>query len=198
MKPNSTITEQQSLDIIKTMLAKTQLGVRDNGFMFLLWGWLVFLAAMIHYIPLMLMDGNTIGGLAWPVLMSIGGITSAIWGIRKGKEEKVKTYADQMLRISTLCMGVGIAFVLTMGSIFTNWPTTYGFLMFVYGCWLFMSGGILEFRPLQVGGVVNWILGAITFFVPEPHELPIIALAVLVGYIIPGYMLKAQFNKSQA
>lgn len=198
MKTERHITEKESLSIIQSMLSKTQLGVRDNGFMFLLWGWLVFLAAMIHYIPFMLMDGNTIGGLAWPVLMSIGGVVSTIYGIRKGKQEQVRTYAHQMLRLTTLCMGVGIAFTITFGILFTTWPVTYGFLMLVYGTWLFMSGGILEFRPLQVGGVVNWVLGAITFFVPEPHELPMIAFAVLAGYIIPGYMLKAKFKKEAA
>lgn len=197
MKTERHITEKESLSIIQSMLSKTQLGVRDNGFMFLLWGWLVFLGAMIHYIPMMLMD-SSIGGLAWPVLMSIGGVVSAIYGIRKGKQEQVRTYAHQMLRLTTLCMGVGIAFTITFGILFTTWPVTYGFLMLVYGTWLFMSGGILEFRPLQVGGVVNWVLGAITFFVPEPHELPMIALAVLLGYIIPGYMLKAKFNKEAA
>lgn len=197
MKTEEQLSEKESIAIIQSMLAKTQMGIRDSGTMYLLWGWLVFAAAAIHYIPLMLMD-NTIGGLAWPVLMTIGGIASAIYGMRRSKESRVKTYAEQMLGYITIAMGVGIAFTLTLGALFTTWPITYGFLMFVYGTWLFTSGGVLEFRPLQIGGVLNWIIGACTFFVPEPHELPMIALAVLVGYIIPGHMLKAKFNKEQA
>lgn len=194
MKPDKALTEQESLDIIKTMLAKTQTGIRDNGFMFLLWGWLVFAAAVIHYVPMMFMN-STIGGLAWPVLMTIGGITSAIYSIKQSKKQEVKTYAHQMLNYTTIAMGVGIAFTLTLGGLFTTWNITYGFLMLVYGTWLFMAGGILEFKPLQAGGIVNWILGAVTFFVPEPHELPMIALAVLLGYIIPGHLMKARFDK---
>ena len=69
-------------------------------------------------------------------------------------------------------------------------------VMMVYGCWLYISGGALRFKPLMIGGVINWLLAAASFFVDFKMQLLLLATAVLLGYIIPGYMLKSRYQKS--
>ena len=68
-------------------------------------------------------------------------------------------------------------------------------VMMVYGFWLFISGGALKFKPLIIGGVINWVLAAFSFFIGFEQQLITLALAVLLGYIIPGHMLKNKFSK---
>ena len=72
---------------------------------------------------------------------------------------------------------------------------TYPMVLMVYGLWLFISGGAIKFKPLIIGGIINWLIGIISFFVPFDLQLLLLAAAVLLGYIIPGYMLKAKFQK---
>ena len=74
--------------------------------------------------------------------------------------------------------------------------STYPLVMLIYGIWLFISGGALKFRPLIIGGIVNWLLGITAFFFAFEMQLLILALAVLLGYIIPGHLLKRKFEIS--
>ena len=71
----------------------------------------------------------------------------------------------------------------------------YPMVMMVYGIWLFISGGAIKFKPLIAGGIVNWILCIVAFFVSFEIQLLLLALAVLLGYIIPGHMLKSRYQK---
>jgi hypothetical protein len=69
----------------------------------------------------------------------------------------------------------------------------FSMLMCFYGLGLFVSGSVLEFRPVQFGGFWCWICSAIGFQLQAIHNeyiLLLLASAVLGGYIIPGYILR--------
>ena len=42
----------------------------------------------------------------------------------------------------------------------------------------------------MIGGIVNWLLSILAFFVAYEMQLLILALAVLLGYIVPSYLLR--------
>ena len=77
-----TLSPEESLQVIRTMIEKAKTTVADNSFYFLLWGWLVFTAALLQYI-LVVFVKTPLNGMAWN-LMFIGFIVSSI---RRGKEE---------------------------------------------------------------------------------------------------------------
>lgn len=62
--------------------------------------------------------------------------------------------------------------------------------------WLFVSGGYLRFKPLIIGGICNWIIAIVATYVEFDIQLLLLALAVLVGYIIPGHMLSSHYKKN--
>jgi hypothetical protein len=68
--------------------------------------------------------------------------------------------------------------------------------MLSYGCWLFISGALLRFNALKIGGVLNWLAGAACFFLDGPDCLLVLAFAVLTGYIIPGHMIQQQYQRA--
>jgi len=187
-------SEKDGIEVIALMLQRTQHQVNDNGFIYLLWGWLVLIAALIQYIPLLLWD-NSAGGLAWIILMPLGGIITSIYTAKHKRKQSVVPWAEEALKHTAIAFGAGLLFTLTLGPLFTDWRTTYGFLLLVYGMWLFISGGILRFTPLKVGGIINWMMGAVCFMVQDPHELGVLACAVLLGYIIPGHLLRKRYLK---
>jgi len=43
-----------------------------------------------------------------------------------------------------------------------------------------------------VGSIIFWILGAVCFLVPRETQPIVGALAIVFGYLIPGYMLKGR------
>jgi hypothetical protein len=54
----------------------------------------------------------------------------------------------------------------------------------------FLSGIMIRFRPLVWGGVSFWIFGIISFLVPRETQPLVGAVAILCGYLVPGYLLK--------
>ncbi len=67
----------------------------------------------------------------------------------------------------------------------------YPFILLLYGLSTFVSGGVLRFKPLIYGGIACWVCGAGAIFVTFDIQLLLLAAAVVLGYIIPGHMLRA-------
>jgi hypothetical protein len=53
-----------------------------------------------------------------------------------------------------------------------------------------ISGALLKFKPLIFGGIAFWVFGALIFISSVENQFLLAAIAVTVGYIIPGYLLK--------
>jgi len=56
---------------------------------------------------------------------------------------------------------------------------------------------MLKFKPLQYGGILNWLLALVGFvWASTQIHLLLIAIGVVGGFIIPGHLLKSKTNKS--
>jgi hypothetical protein len=190
------MNEKQALFLIEEMIGKAKNEIRDNGFYFLLWGWLVFIAAAINYYLLVFTDVE-IHSLPWMILMPLGGIVTWIGSAREVKKVvKVKTYIDDLMKLMVRAFTISLFVVCFAMPFGQQWRAFYPTIMVVYSIWLYVSGGMLKFKPLVLGGFLNWLLAAIGFMFPSTElHLVLIGLAVLGGYIIPGYLLKRRYHQ---
>ncbi|MBU2649580.1 MAG: hypothetical protein KKA81_01485 [Bacteroidetes bacterium] len=187
---NETFDEKAGLKVIIETIENAKNNIRDNGFFYLLWGWLVLIASLLHYF-LQNYTGFRYFFIGWPVLMISGMIVSIVYGIRLGKRAMVRTYLDSML--------IYLWWSFTFTLILLLFMTFYGFISFevmnpliviLFSMCTFVSGGIMRFRPLIIGGLMGWILGGAAFFVERDSQLLLTALAIVIAYLIPGYILK--------
>jgi hypothetical protein len=192
MESNS-MTGEQSLDIIRKMINSAKQELEDDSFYYLLWGWLVFISCLAHFIMIRMMSPYQ--GLSWAVLMPLGAVISVVYGRKQNKNSRIKTYIDEMMQFVIIAFVVSLFIVLGFQS--KLGLNTYPMVMLVYGIWLFISGGALKFIPLIAGGIINWVIAIASFFVPFEYQLLLLALAVLSGYIIPGHLLKNKFKKQK-
>jgi hypothetical protein len=70
-----------------------------------------------------------------------------------------------------------------------------GFLA-LYGMPTVISGTILRFRPLILGGIFCWILALISTVTAYPYQLLLLGAAVIAAWIIPGYLLRNRYKNS--
>ncbi len=183
---------EQGLELIERMIKTARHEVEDGSFYFLLWGWVVFAACFLNFILLKI--NYEYPYIGWMILMPAAGIITSIYGSRQEKKTKVKSYIDSLMKYVLVSFLVSLFIVLFfMSKLQLN---TYPMIMMVYGFWLFISGGALKFNPLIIGGIINWILAAFSFFLLFEQQLITLAIAVLLGYIIPGHMLKNKFKKA--
>jgi len=191
---NSNLELTNSMDIINKMINNAKNKLADDGVLFIFWGWLVIAAAMINYVTIKL---NIVYGYwAWGILMPLGGIFSAIYGIKQKKKQTVRTYVDSYLGYLWSAFGIGLVITLVCGSQFGIKPTYFS-LMILYGFATFVSGGLLGFKPLIFGSLISFACAVISVFLGEIDQLLIISISLLGSYVIPGHLLRSKFKSQQ-
>jgi len=173
------------------MIENTKAKFQDNGFFYLLWGWLVLFASSSHFV--MFQMGIEYFWAAWPVAMTAGGITSGIVGYRMGKKAQVKTIFD------TTIVSLWYAFTVTLFVILVSagagkisWNMANVLIIALYGLGTFISGSMMQFKPLVFGGIFSWVAAGVGIFLPAMYSMPLVSVSILVAYLIPGYMLKSR------
>ena len=184
------MNEEEGLLLIQKMITTAKEDIEDNSFYFLLWGWLVFAACLVHFILMQLNLG--IDGIGWLILMPLGAVLSVIYGYRHDRKLQVRSYINDVMKYVLISFLVSLFIVL--GSMRILGLSTYPMIMLIYGTWLFISGGSIKFRPLILGGIVNWMFAIAALFVQFEQQLVSLAFAVLLGYIIPGHLLRRKYR----
>jgi hypothetical protein len=184
----------QALALIEDMIHSAKRDIKDNGFYYMFWGYLVFLSALTDY--LLSIQQHEQHALIWAIAMPFGGIVSIIKGFKDKKKQQVVTYVDEMFKQLMVAFSISlviVCFIMPMTQ--QNWRSFFPTLMVVYAFALYVSGGIIRFKPLQYGALAVWILGAAAFFVGYQYQLLILAAGVLLGFVIPGHMLNYKFKQ---
>jgi len=184
------ISESEGFEIIQKMINTVKSEIDNSSFYNLLWGWLVFIASLGEYI--LIRVDYAWHYITW-ILMPVGAVVTVIYSAKRKREKKARTYLDDLMKYVLIAFLVCLCIVLFFqGKLQLN---TYPMVMMVYGIWLFISGGTIQFKPLMIGGIVNWILAIVAFFLPFDQQLLILALAVLLGYIIPSYQFRKKMER---
>lgn len=189
---NQNFSAEESINLIRAMIEKVKKDVSGDSFFLLLWGWLIFFAAMLQY-TLMVIIKWPHHYLSWN-LMWVGAIISIIYGARQVKRQKVKTYISETMKY----FGIGCGITFTLLALFFGyhemWVYIFPVYFIFYGFLSFISGAILQFAPLKLAAAACWIIGVISIFVRFEMHLLLMALAVLFAYIIPGYILRKRYQ----
>lgn len=191
------LTQEESLRIIREMIDAAKNEVTNDAFIFLLWGWLVFIASLTQFV-LIELNYAEISGFAW-MLMPVGGVITVIYSMRKSRRDRTKTNVTESLKYTWIAFTTAMCIIMFLGSM--GFGQLLPCIMVLYGMGLFLSGGAMQFRPLILGGIFCWLCAIIGFELKAEayvvYQLPVIAVAVMGGYIIPGYLLKMSNKKQQ-
>ena len=195
MKNNENdFSPQESLVLIRSMIETTKNSISDKSHYFLLWGWAVFIGCVLQYYLKVIIDYPQ-HYYAW-YITPVALIIFIVLLIRDRKKEKVTTFIDEASKY--LWTALGFSF-LALGFIFSKmgWQYCYPIYILFYGIGTYVSGSLIKFRPLTIGGLLCFPLAVITAYVDFDSQIIMLAIAVLVSYIIPGHLLRMQYRKKQ-
>jgi hypothetical protein len=184
---------QEQLRVIYEMIENAKDNFREGGFYYLLWGWLVLISSLLSYVLLELVWQDGRAFLVWPVLMSAGFVISFWKAYRSDRQSRMRSHITRSIQY--LWVGFTISLLMMLAAfLFRKMPaeTTYPIFIIFYGLGAFVSGGLLRFRPLVVGGLLSWGIAAIAFIVPFRYQLLLMALSVAVAWLAPGYLLNGR------
>ena len=185
------LSPEESLQLINSMIGKARTRFTDNSFYYLLWGWLVIAACVLHYwFALEQVIENP--SLAW-LLMFVGAIVSMISGARQGKKAKVSHYTDKLYMWLWISIGAAMVIVIINGQ-FLNFQMVPLMLMLA-GVGTFVSGAMMRLKVLQFGAICLWSMSIFAFQLNEIDQLAAMAAGIAVGYLLPGYVMKSNYKK---
>jgi hypothetical protein len=118
---------------------------------------------------------------------------------RKRRKEKVRTYTDDIIKYVWITFIVmmflaGVLIGAIQGAAY--YKLIDPLFLVLYGMPTFLSGIILRFKPLVRGGLGCWLLSILCTVIPVEYHLLLVSVAMIIAWIVPGYMLRLKFRKS--
>jgi hypothetical protein len=184
------MTGEESLKIITEMINRTKVNIRQGIFHLLFWGWLITVCSLSEWLI------TNLTHYAHPyyvwILVIPGAFVSMIYGAVTGRKAKVHTYADM------LYMWTWIGFLFAAIVLFIvqsdRMENITPYILLLAGFPTFLSGFIVKFKPLIAGGICFWVIAILVHFAGPSLALLGTPVAMLTGYLIPGYMLRNKVN----
>ncbi len=185
-------TAQESLQVIRSMIESTKSTISDRSHFFLLWGWATMIGCLLQYYLLVIVK-SAHHYYAWfvtPVAVLLHVIF--IYKYKKGK--KVKTFIGEANGYVWTVVGLSY---LALGFVFEKigWQYCFPFYIMLYGIGTYISGSLINFKPMKIGGMLCLILVAVAPYLNYSLQILLAAFAILISYIIPGHLLRNQYRK---
>lgn len=180
------LSAQESLDIITSMIRQVKGNISYNSFYFLLWGWTIAICNLGVFVMIrftMVEEPTMIFSLT-----IVSAIISMFYGARQSRKARTRTLLD------SVNMWIWIGYAITVFTIVafgtkTNWQIN-PIVITMASVPTFVTGIMLRFKPLMIGGVLLWLSGIVLFIVPQDVQFLVAAVAIAAGYLVPGYLLK--------
>ena len=186
---------EQSLELIRSMINKAKNQFSENGHLYLVWGWVVFICSVTQFVLLHFLNYEK-HYLVW-LFIWVAVVYQFIYLYRNRNKQLVKTYMSEIL---SYVWQVFIVLILLTTFLFSMLPEGERykfidpFILLLYGMPTFLSGKILRFTPLVLGGIGCWILSMASAYLPYEYQMLCLAFAVIVAWIVPGYLLRKRYN----
>jgi hypothetical protein len=188
--------ENQSLQVIKEMIQVSQKKLKNDGVLFILWGWVIFYNYTSRYVLSNIVTTYQIykGFEYFAKGLGVFAFAFSIYYIFR-KNKKVTTYIGISLRY--VWISLLVCFSLVNMIIFNvihefNPALQHPIFMVFMAFAVVITGGILRYKLLILGGAIFGLLAYISSFLSIENQMLIEAVAWLFAFIIPGHYLYAK------
>lgn len=189
----SELTNSESLQIITDMIHQAKRNIAKKGsFYFLLWGWVVMVGNFGYYI-IASYDLHHAPHIIWSITIPAA-IVSIVYSMM---QRKAATHTSQIDGVfSNLWMAIFASIVVVLIFMSKMEYNHNAIILLLSGLGTFVSGRLLKFNPLILGGLALWLSGIVAFNVNVVDQCLVGGIAIIVGYLIPGYLLKKAEGKN--
>lgn len=188
---NTELSSEESLALIAKSIQQTKTNLNGQRFYYLFWEWAVLITSLTHYL---LAVNETVAApyLVWAIMGVVGFVSTLFYGYKHAqKTGYVETHLDRTLK--HLCIVIGISFFAVIWIFMQAYQSNpLPIISLLIGIGILVSGLQMRFKPLVIGGV-GFFVGAIALVYVTPLEgLLVYDACIIVGYLIPGYLLKKE------
>ncbi|NJO89202.1 MAG: hypothetical protein HC831_09790 [Chloroflexia bacterium] len=194
-----TFDETKSLAVIKEMIEVSQNKLKNDGILFIVWGWVMFYTYLTSFIQEHVITTYQIRMVIkyTGMLFGLFAVGFTIYYILK-QRKKVQTYIGVSLRYVWISLFVCMVLVnLIQFNVLheINFELQHPIFMVLIALATVVTGGILRYRLIIIGGIVFGLLAYASSYFPLEKQLFLEATAWLIAFIIPGHLMYLKRNK---
>ena len=198
-KESNIIDENQSLTVIKEMIAVSRIKLRQDGILFIVWGWVLFYVSFSGFITrsiVLTYQMNRIISRLGIILGAAAALFTIYYLIKQRK--KVQTYIGVSLRYVWISFFLSTVLVnlIQMNVLHSiNFELQHPLFMVLMAFAVTVTGGILRHRLIIIGGAVFGALALTASYLGLKEQLLLEAVAWMIAFIVPGHILFAKRKK---
>lgn len=216
------LSEQESLQLIKEMIAKAKHSYHENGNSAILWGSVVALCGFIDFAELYW--NFYIGFDVW-MLTLVAFIPQLFISLRNRRQRIVQSHTEAAMNMVWIVYAISIfalVFYINIvphvtdrlltkqginivardrsgvpGPFHYDIPSAGSLLILLYAIPTLATGLAYKFRPMIIGAVLCYIFFIISCFTYSAYDMLLNGLAGVFNWLIPGIILKSRFNSAK-
>ena len=198
-KESNIIDENQSLTVIKEMIAVSRIKLRQDGILFIVWGWVLFYVSFSGFITrsiVLTYQMNRIISRLGIILGAAAALFTIYYLIKQ--RTKVQTYIGVSLRYvwTSFFLSTVLVNLIQMNVLHSiNFELQHPLFMVLMAFAVTVTGGILRHRLIIIGGAVFGALALTASYLGLKEQLLLEAVAWMIAFIVPGHILFAKRNK---
>jgi hypothetical protein len=192
----SILTPQESFDLINKHISNFKMNYKENGKIFLLWGWILTIASLSNFVILKILlikEAYGLNGLFsignWVLFSLIGFIILFFMERKTNKEKKVYSYLENHMK--NLWIVTAASFFIATFLCINLEISPPPIALLIAGIATTTSGLLIKFKPVIIGGIAFFVFSIASTYVSNEYMALIVCLAIICGYLIPGYLLKS-------
>lgn len=209
------LTEKESFDLITSMILQAKQYNHATGLGAILWGTVITICSLTTWASVQFKFDLPFN-IYYLTLIAV--FPQILISIKEKKVRKVRTDTDFFIAVTWIVFGISIGLLSLITAMqFTAWykfVDTYkiangvtpsfkmyeylsAFYLLIYGIPTIVSGAVCKIRPMLWGGILCWIVSAITLFTPGKVDLLLTALAAICAWLIPGIIMERAYRKAK-
>ena len=181
-------TEQQ-IEIINDVLKSTKENLKPLSVNFIFWGFLIIAMSLFNYaFPSLFQSAQYSGLLFWTVLPLIGMILTVYYNINIRKKTGYETYLSRVIKIIWGVFNLSWIYIIALSFTLKSFHPVPP-ILFLLSIIIIITGLIIKFKPITIGGVFLTIFTFYLNFNPGINPLLVNIVGVFLGLLVPGLSL---------
>ena len=187
------MTKEEQINIINDAIKQTKTNLKPLGYNLVFWGVVIISMSLFHYFfPQIVQFSYYTAIIYWVLIPLLGMVYTTYYNIKTGIKIGYETQLDRVIRIIWSVFGLAWIFTVGISLIYNVNPVQD--ILFLLGIVLIMSGLIIKFHNITIGGIGLLIFTVYTFYNPSINLLLVNVIGISFGMLIPG--LSLYFEKS--
>ena len=181
-------TEQQ-IEIINSVIKSTKENLKPLSVNFIFWGFLIIAMSLFNYaFPSLFQSAQYSGLLFWTVLPLIGMILTVYYNINIRKKTGYETYLSRVIKIIWGVFNLSWIYIIALSFTLKSFHPVPP-ILFLLSIIIIITGLIIKFKPITIGGVFLTIFTFYLNFNPGINPLLVNIVGVFLGLLVPGLSL---------